>query len=496
MDKGARPTKPMGCNLHYIESGDVIPANVIQSSLQLNDVMPAKMVVVFILYRVSVKVVYALACGTRRRLMGASDRLIEINLELHKYGGSTRPFLIITAEPRPKGPELGPRLVRPRQKRAKAPPITINHNCDDTISFDHNCTFKNKKQKDKNGLKDDASKRIIHPCIWIHQEDEELVEMFSHFHSPRHICKELKLLNTFQEDDIFEEPSSCILLHGNHKGIVPKEEYIEAWSLQSKGHSRAYPQLIKIPDIINIVRFGQSLVWTHELSSKSRVVSYLLFTPASPPPPSPTFRSPASPVSGAPTNPTTTGTGFSTNSSVSASGFSTASTEIVNNPSVSGGVSNCSSVPPRKRESMLVAGEGSSGSRRDEPTIFAIYKKKLVEQFSPMSYLATGTGEGDKPRNVRPNAPQPKPKPVSVEQRRCSVCQKVFDSVKALFGHMNCHPDREWKGVYPSPTFNREDFADLRAQIEPNMEVVDVDPVPPETKRTTYYPISMFSNRP
>ncbi|KAK4353062.1 hypothetical protein RND71_028580 [Anisodus tanguticus] len=32
----------------------------------------------------------------------------------------------------------------------------------------------------------------------------------------------------------------------------PKEEYIEAWSLQSKGHSRAPPQLIKISDIVNI----------------------------------------------------------------------------------------------------------------------------------------------------------------------------------------------------------------------------------------------------
>ncbi|KAJ8550151.1 hypothetical protein K7X08_033858 [Anisodus acutangulus] len=172
-------------------------------------------------------------------------------------------------------------------------------------------------------------------------------------------------------------------------------------------------------------------------------------TPVSFPSPSPP--PPATPVSEAPANRTTTAsTEISTNSI--AGGSSTSSTGIAINPIASIGIgSSRSDVPPKKRGSMLAAGEGSSGG---------------------------GAGEGDQPRNVRPNAPPADSIPV--EKRRCLVCQRVFDSVKALFGHMNCHSDRRWKGVYPPPTFNREEeFADLLVKMEPTTEVGDDAPVLP-----------------
>lgn len=31
----------------------------------------------------------------------------------------------------------------------------------------------------------------------------------------------------------------------------------------------------------------------------------------------------------------------------------------------------------------------------------------------------------------------------------CKLCGKVFQSQKSLFGHMRCHPDREWRGMEP-----------------------------------------------
>ncbi|KAA8523489.1 hypothetical protein F0562_009912 [Nyssa sinensis] len=33
----------------------------------------------------------------------------------------------------------------------------------------------------------------------------------------------------------------------------------------------------------------------------------------------------------------------------------------------------------------------------------------------------------------------------------CSLCAKNFPSMKSLFGHMRCHPEREWRGIQPPP---------------------------------------------
>ncbi|KAM7529513.1 hypothetical protein LguiB_032923 [Lonicera macranthoides] len=114
-----------------------------------------------------------------------------------------------------------------------------------------------------------------------------------------------------------------------------------------------------------------------------------------------------------------------------------------------------------ERKRPLEAGEGSSSALRRH------HAEQQQQQHPPPPPPPPPPQQQQQEEQNLPPPPPPPPVPPAPagNDHVCTICGRVFPTPRGLFGHLRSHPNRAWRGAFPPPVFDQDEFADVPGQV-------------------------------